>query len=140
MLRRTVRIPVTRMNEALRRMRRGPAVAAAHAEPPPPPASAEAVASAPDMPATTWRAGARRLARRLSIAVTALLGGASTAGLCWPGLYQDPAATVAMFRGYDLGSLAVVTPLLAGALARARHGSPRADLLWAGMLAYVAYT
>jgi hypothetical protein len=88
-------------------------------------------------PATT---GARRLAWRLSIAVAGLMAAASATGLAWRGLYQDPAATAAMFRAYDVGSLAVATPVLAGALARARQGSPRADLLWAGMLAYVVYT
>src|SRR3712207_4774167 len=44
-----------------------------------------------------------------------------------------------LFRS-DLGTLTLATPVLAGALAGARRGSPRAELLWAGMLAYVVYT
>jgi hypothetical protein len=68
------------------------------------------------------------------------MGAASAVGLAWRGLYRDPPANVATFRAYDLGSLTVATPLLAGALARAGQGSQRADLLWAGMLAYVVYT
>ncbi|MGY1701880.1 hypothetical protein ACI8AD_19605 [Geodermatophilus sp. SYSU D00766] len=65
---------------------------------------------------------------------------ASMAGVAWRGLYRDAPANAATFRAYDLGSLTVATPLLAGALVRARRGSARADLLWAGMLAYVVYT
>jgi hypothetical protein len=86
------------------------------------------------------RAAARRLARRISIAVAGLMAGASALGSARRGLYRDPPATAAMFRGYDVGSLAVATPVLAGALAGAQRASPRADLLWAGMLAYVVYT
>jgi hypothetical protein len=84
--------------------------------------------------------GARGLARRLSVAVVGLLGAASAVGLAWRGLYRDAPANVATFRAYDLGSLTVATPMLAGALVRSRYGSPQADLLWAGMLAYVVYT
>jgi len=81
-----------------------------------------------------------RTARILSVVVAAAMVLASAAGLWWRGLYQDPASVVAMFRGYDLVSLAVATPLLVAALARARHGSPRGQLLWAGMLGYAFYT
>lgn len=82
----------------------------------------------------------RRAARRLSIAVCGLLAGTSAAGLAWRGLYRDPPANAAMFRAYDVGSLTVAVPVLAGALARTRSGSSRAEVLWAGMLAYVVYT
>jgi hypothetical protein len=55
-------------------------------------------------------------------------------------MYRDPAATVAMFRGYDAVALAVATPVLVGALAAARRGSARAQLIWGGTLFYVCYT
>ncbi len=84
--------------------------------------------------------GAVRVARSLSAVVAVLMASASAAGLWWTSLYQDPASAVAMFRGYDLVSLFVAAPLLAGATAAARRRSPRAQLLWAGMLAYVFYT
>jgi len=45
-----------------------------------------------------------------------------------------------MLRGYDLITLVVVVPVLALAQLWARRGSDRAQLLWAGMLAYLAYT
>ena len=80
-----------------------------------------------------------RVAGELSAAVTALMAASSAAGAWWPGLYRDPPAVVAMFRAYDLVTLTVATPLLAGARLRARQGSPRAQLLWAGMLAYAVY-
>jgi hypothetical protein len=95
--------------------------------------------SSVETPVTTPAPSARRVAHRLSVVVVALTGVASAAGLGWRGLYQDPPATVAMFRAYDLGTFAVAAPLLAAALSRERKGSARADLLWAGMLAYVVY-
>ncbi|SHN78411.1 hypothetical protein SAMN05660350_02612 [Geodermatophilus obscurus] len=61
-------------------------------------------------------------------------------GLVWRGLYQDAPANAATFRAYDLGTLTLATPVFVGALARARRGSPRAELVWAGMLAYAVYT
>lgn len=82
----------------------------------------------------------RRTALRLSVAVVGLLAGASTTGLAWRGLYRDAAATAAVFRAHDLSSPTVATPLLAGALVRARQGSPLSLLLWAGMLAHVVHT
>lgn len=92
------------------------------------------------IPDESHAAGARRVAWRLSVVVAGLLTGASAVGLTWRGLYQDAPANAATFRAYDLGALALTVPVLAGALARARRGSPRADLLWAGMLASVVYT
>jgi hypothetical protein len=81
----------------------------------------------------------RRLARTLSAAVALLTAASSATGLLLHNLYQDPAPLVAALRGYDLVALVVGVPLLTAALARARHGSPRAVLLWAGALAYVVY-
>lgn len=58
---------------------------------------------------------ARRVAWRLSAVVTGLLAGASAVGLVWRGSSQDAPANVATFRGYDLGTLLLGTPLLVGA-------------------------
>ncbi|MGY1810779.1 hypothetical protein ACI8AF_25715 [Blastococcus sp. SYSU D00669] len=80
-----------------------------------------------------------RTARRLSAAATGLMAVSSAAGLAAPAVYRDPLAVAAMFRAWDLVTLSVVTPVLVGALLRARGGSPRARLLWAGMLACAVY-
>ena len=90
-------------------------------------------------PAATDRGPRSALPRLLPNAVAALMAGASAAGLLRPGLYRDPEAMAAMFRAWDLVTLAVATPLLVAAQARARHGSSRARLLAAGMLGYAFY-
>ena len=59
------------------------------------------------------RTAAAAAAWWLTAAVAVLVAGASAAGLWAPGLYTDPAAVTAMFRGYDLVTLVVVAPLLA---------------------------
>jgi hypothetical protein len=134
---RALRTSVTRLADAVRRIRRRPAgPAGADETHPTPPAERDATAHAPG----AADVDTRRLARSLSVAVAGLMGAASAVALSWRGLYRDAPANAATFRAYDLGSLTVATPLLAGALVRARHGSVRADLLWAGMLAYVVYT
>jgi hypothetical protein len=136
-LRRALRTSIARGTAAVRRRRRraaDPAVANG-----PAPVPADAVCAAAPGTGTTGVAG-RRLARRLSVAVAGLMAASSAVGLARRGLYRDAPANVATFRAYDLGSLTVATPLLAGALARAGQGSARADLLWAGMLAHVVYT
>ena len=136
-LRRTLRAAVAGVADAARRIRSR----TAGTEPATgisPAAAARRATPASDT--GTAEVGGRRLARRLSISVAGLMGAASAVGLTWRGLYRDAPANAATFRAYDLGSLTVATPLLAGALVRARSGSTRADLLWAGMLAYVVYT
>ncbi|SNS08422.1 hypothetical protein SAMN04488107_1263 [Geodermatophilus saharensis] len=136
-LRRALRTSVARGTAALRHLLRRAAdpVVGSGSDPVP----AEGVTAAAAGAGTTGAAD-RRLARRLSVAVAGLMAASSVAGLTWRGLYRDAPANAATFRAYDLGSLTVATPLLAGALARARRGSPRAELLWAGMLASVVYT
>jgi hypothetical protein len=84
--------------------------------------------------------GTRRVAGRLSAVVAGLLAGVSAVGVAWRGLYQDAPANAVTFRAYDLGTLTLALPVLVWALVRARRGSHRAELLWAGMLAYVLYT
>jgi hypothetical protein len=71
--------------------------------------------------------------------LVALMVASSAAGLWIPGLYRDPSAAEAMFRGYDLVSLFIVSPGLMAAAARARSGSIRAQLFWAGLLAYCVH-
>lgn len=74
-----------------------------------------------------------------SVVVMVLAAAAALAGLLADGAYPDPAAVAQMLRGFDLVTLVVVAGLVA-ALYRARHGADRAYLVWAGLLAYVAYT
>jgi hypothetical protein len=81
----------------------------------------------------------RRAAYVLSTVVAVLALVAAAAGLLIDDVYGEPAATAQMLRGYDLVTLAVV-PVMAYSLIRARRGSERAELMWAGVLAYVAYT
>ncbi|GAB3309712.1 hypothetical protein GCM10027451_19750 [Geodermatophilus aquaeductus] len=131
-MRRAVRTSVARVADAVRRIRRRPDDPVAGTGP------------HPDLTdggrTTTLGTGTTQVAaRRLSVAVAGLMPAASAVGLAWRGLYRDAPANAATFRAYDLGSLTVATPLLAGALVRARQGSLRAELLWAGMLAYVVY-
>ncbi|MFC4536849.1 hypothetical protein [Sphaerisporangium dianthi] len=64
---------------------------------------------------------------------------AATTGLWRDDLYPGPAVLVARFRGNDLATLAAGVPLLLAALAGSVRGSPRADLVWVGMLAYSVY-
>lgn len=64
---------------------------------------------------------------------------ASAAGLWIPELYRDAPATEAMFRGYDLVSQVIVSPGLMAAALLERRGSVRAQLSWAGLLAYCVY-
>jgi hypothetical protein len=91
-------------------------------------------------PSPGIRASTQGATYALSIVVALLAMAASVAGLLLDGVYGEPAATAQMLRGYDLITLVVVVPLLAYSLLRARRGSERAELMWAGALAYLAYT
>ncbi|MGY1700024.1 hypothetical protein [Geodermatophilus sp. SYSU D00766] len=135
-LRGVLRASLTRVAGLVRRLRRPPDGGRRAGVPAGPADGATAVES----PTGTARARRRRLARRLSVAVAGLVSASSAAGLARRGLYRDAPANAATFRAYDLGSLTVTTPLLTGALVRARRGSLRADLLWAGLLAQLVYT
>jgi hypothetical protein len=99
--------------------------------------SAPAVSSStsPDVPVRT-----RRAAYVLSIVVAVLALMACVAGLLLDGAYGEPVATAQMLRGYDLVTLAIAVPALAYSMLRSRRGSQRAELVWAGALAYLAYT
>jgi hypothetical protein len=65
---------------------------------------------------------------------------ASAAGLLIDGLYGDPESLASMLRGYDLVTLVLVVPILAGALIGVRRGSPIAELIWVGLLVAALYT
>jgi hypothetical protein len=75
----------------------------------------------------------------LSGALAALMGVQAALGLALPGEYRDPAWIRAVWFGNDWFTLVVATPALAASLWRARRGSPRAHLLWLGLLAFAAY-
>lgn len=77
--------------------------------------------------------------RRLSVVVALLTGLASAAGLLAPGVYRDNALIVAAFRGNDLVTLALATPLLLAALALTSSRPVHAFLLRLGMLVYMLY-
>jgi hypothetical protein len=67
-------------------------------------------------------------------------GIASLLGLVVQGVYAGPASVAEMLRGYDLVTFLVAVPVMVLAQRRAWRGSDRAWLVWAGMLAYLAYT
>jgi hypothetical protein len=76
----------------------------------------------------------------LSAMVAVLMVAGSAAGLWVHGLYRDAPWASAAFRGGDLVTLVVAAPTLVAALLLARRGSRRAQLVWAGTLAYAVYT
>jgi len=80
-----------------------------------------------------------RIVWLLTYMIVVLMAASSVAGLWIPALYRDDPATEAIFRAYDLVSLIVVAPTLVLASLLARWGSVRAQLSWAGLLAYCVY-
>jgi hypothetical protein len=82
---------------------------------------------------------ALRLASWLTVAIVPLAATASAAGLILPGLYRDPSAVVPAMRGQDLVVL-LCLPVLVGTIGRVQRGSPRATLIWIGLLGYLVYT
>lgn len=63
----------------------------------------------------------------------------SVLGLLLAEQYRDEAWIRATWFGNDAVTLIVATPLLTLAIAGARRGSPRAVLLWLGLLGYAVY-
>jgi hypothetical protein len=86
-------------------------------------------------PRAAWRAP-----YILSSSAAVLAGLAALAGLLAGDVYPGPASVAEMLRGYDLVTLTVAVPVLVLAQRWARRDSDRAWLIWAGMLAYLAYT
>ncbi|MBK8022895.1 MAG: hypothetical protein IPK19_16055 [Chloroflexi bacterium] len=65
---------------------------------------------------------------------------ASFAGLAVAGLYDgNSASLIPALQGQDLVTL-LSLPVLGYSMFAARHGSPRALIVWAGMLGYLLYT
>jgi hypothetical protein len=81
-----------------------------------------------------------RVALTLSWIVVALVALAAGVGLFAPGVYRGETAwVIPQNRGQDLVTL-IALAMLAPTLVRARRGSPRATLVWLGLLGYLAYT
>jgi hypothetical protein len=75
----------------------------------------------------------------LSIGIVILAAVQAAGGLLFPGLYRDNALVSAVWLGNDVVTLVVIVPLLAVMLFLARRGSPRATLVWLGLLDYALY-
>lgn len=65
---------------------------------------------------------------------------ASLLGLLLGGVYTGAESTAAMLRGYDLVTAVVAVPILGVATWMAHHGSVRAQLAAASLVAYLVYT
>jgi hypothetical protein len=104
-----------------------------------PSAIATPCSSPPRGSAGTSPAGRDPLPYWLSGGLNILLVVASAAGLFIPGLYRDTPNWIAQTRGTDLVTLVVAIPALAASLILAVRGSPRAQVIWLGVLGYVLY-
>jgi hypothetical protein len=81
-----------------------------------------------------------RVAFTLSWIIVALAALAAGVGLFAPSVYRaETAWVIPQNRGQDLVTL-IALAMLAPTLLRARRGSPRATLVWLGLLGYLAYT
>ncbi len=78
------------------------------------------------------------IARTATIAMVVLAAAASLAGAFVPGVYAEDVLAAAM-RGQDIATL-IALPLLMLALHRMNGGSPRATVVWIGLLGYLLYT
>lgn len=83
--------------------------------------------------------GSRSASTTLSVVVAAWAAVQAVLGLTMPGEYRDTDLLRAGWFGNDVVTLVVAVPVLLGALALARRGSPRARVVWLGMLGYVVY-
>lgn len=63
----------------------------------------------------------------------------SAVGAFYPQIFRDPAMTAGNARGTDVTLLFVALPVLVISMLLSRRGSLRAQLTWAGALAYIAY-
>lgn len=64
---------------------------------------------------------------------------AAVTGLLYPSIYRETAWVVPQNQGQDLVTILAVLAL-ATTLARVRAGSPRAIIIWSGLLGYIWYT
>lgn len=81
----------------------------------------------------------RRAALVLSAVIVPLAMIASGVGFFHPAVYRDAAWLVPQARGQDLVTLLACAGMVP-ALVVARRGSPRSQLVWLGLLGYLAYT
>jgi hypothetical protein len=84
------------------------------------------------------RASGLAVARRLSFLLAGLVAASSAAGFWKADLYEDSRAVAEMYRGYDLISLAIVTPALIAAVVLSSR-SVRASLVWVAALVFLTY-
>ena len=75
----------------------------------------------------------------LSAIIAILTVVASAGGLFIDDLYRDNAFATSAWRGTDLATLVVAVPIWIAALILSLRGSPRAQLIWLGMLDYTLY-
>ena len=80
-----------------------------------------------------------RVAFALSWLVIVLAALAAAVGLLLPGVYRETTWVVPQNRGQDLLTLLALAVMVPVQLA-AQRGSPRAMLVWLGLLGYLAYT
>lgn len=78
-------------------------------------------------------------ARRLSLAVAALMALQGALGLARPDLYVDPEWILAAWFGNDAFTLAVAAPLTALSTVYGARGSARGRLAWIGLLGFGVY-
>lgn len=76
---------------------------------------------------------------RLSSLLAAVTLIQAAVGASYPKIFRDPAMTAGNARGTDVVILFVALPVLVLSMILARRGSLRAQLTWAGALAYIAY-
>jgi hypothetical protein len=80
-----------------------------------------------------------RVAFVLTWLVVVLAAIAAAVGLWMPAVYRETAWVVPQNRGQDLVTL-IALALLVPALRLAQQASPRATLIWLGLVGYLAYT
>jgi len=80
-----------------------------------------------------------RVARRLSMALLALMLAQALMGLVFPAAYRDDEWIRAAWFGNDWVTLVVAAPLLLIGLVRTAVGSVRGLLLWLGLIGYALY-
>ncbi len=79
------------------------------------------------------------IAQLLTILMVPLTAIAAAGGLFIDRLYCDPAAVTPAMQAQDVVTL-LTLPVLVVVLLYVRRGSPRATLVWVGLLGYVFYT
>lgn len=87
----------------------------------------------------TGMPGRLRVAFVLSWLIIVLATLAAAVGLLLRGVYRETAWVVPQNRGQDLVTLLALAVMVPMQLA-AQRGSPRATLIWPGLLGYLAYT